>query len=82
MTADPRAKELRQELLDAVEARGEALKNLNRAESIRIGPFGGQKVREAEDEYHKACERVTEAYDAWYAIVPKFSFDDLFGEEP
>lgn len=71
MTVDPRAKELRQELLDAVAARGEASRHLRHVQirTFRLGPFGRRKIKKAQAEYNAACKRVADAFDAWHQSV-------------
>ena len=71
MTVDPRAKELRQELLDAVAARGEASRRLRHVQirTFSLGPFGRRKIKKAQAEYNAACKRVTDAFDAWHQSI-------------
>ena len=79
--SEEKANKTRQELLDAISARGEASRHLKRARSIKIGPFGGMKVREAQAEYNAACKRVADAFDAWHQAVREHLEEDLKIEE-
>lgn len=69
--SEEKANKMRQELLDAVAARGEASRRLRHVQirTFSLGPFGRRKIKKAQAEYNAACKRVADAFDAWHQSI-------------
>lgn len=79
--SEEKANKIRQELLDAVAARGEASRRLRHARVRTFGPFGRRKVNRAQAEYNAACKRVIDAFDAWHQSIREADEEDFDGAQ-
>lgn len=77
--SEEKANKVRQELLDAVAARGEASRRLRHAKIRTFGPFGRRKIKKAQAEYSAACKRVIDAFDAWHQSIREADEADFDG---
>lgn len=78
-TEDDQSKR-RKRLLDAVQARSDAARELRHVTLRRVGRFGSRKVKKARAEFDAACDEVAEAFAAWREGIKDLSSEDKSDE--
>lgn len=77
MVSEGEANRIRQELLDAVSARGDASRRLRSAHLL--GPFRRRVAGKAQADLDAANERVSKAFDQWHDYIGSLSLKDFDG---